>query len=388
MPLVPRHGAGVVRGRGHGGRAQRGLRRDQGRPGGAPGPGPAVHGRRPGDDGAGRLADERVPDARRAAVLRRHLLPRQPAPRDALLRAGPRGRAPGVDDAASGRGAVGRAARRGAGRGAVAGIRGRGLRAPCARDPGRGTGRRGRLVRPGPWWLGPGAEVPAADDDRVPPPASCGHRGRDGAGGRAAQPRGDGGGRDPRPPGWRLPPLRDRRRLAGPALRADALRQRATRSRVRARVGTDRWSGAARDDDRSARLRRPRAHDGRRRVRRQPGRRYRGRGGRHVRVGRGRGARRAGRFRGPVRGGVRGDGRRQLGGPHDPVACPRRRRAGGAVRARGRGGGLAAGGRAGSAAGAAVGSTAAGARRQGARRVERARDRRVRGCGAIAGRFR
>ena len=100
LPLVPRHGARVVRGRGDGRRAQRRLRRDQGGPRGAPGPRPAVHGRRPGDDGPGRLADERVPDARGPAVLRRHLLPGHAAPRDAVVPPGARGRPPGVDDAA------------------------------------------------------------------------------------------------------------------------------------------------------------------------------------------------------------------------------------------------------------------------------------------------
>ena len=52
-----------------------GLRRDQGRPRGAARPRPGLHGGRPGDDRRRRLADERVPDARRAAVLRRHVLP-------------------------------------------------------------------------------------------------------------------------------------------------------------------------------------------------------------------------------------------------------------------------------------------------------------------------
>ena len=41
--------------------AQRAVRGDQGRPRGAPGPRPAVHGRGPGDDGPGRLADVGVP---------------------------------------------------------------------------------------------------------------------------------------------------------------------------------------------------------------------------------------------------------------------------------------------------------------------------------------
>ena len=71
-----------------------------------------------------------------------------------------------------------------------------------------------------------------------------------------------------------------------------------------------------------------------RRVRRQPGRRHRGRGGRHVRLDGRRGARGPGRRGGPVRSRIRGHRRRQLGGPHDPVAGQGRRRARGAVRAR------------------------------------------------------
>ena len=56
-------------------RPERGLRRDQGRSRGAARPRPDLHGRRPGDDRQRRLADERLPDARRPAVLRRHVLP-------------------------------------------------------------------------------------------------------------------------------------------------------------------------------------------------------------------------------------------------------------------------------------------------------------------------
>ena len=91
-----------------------------------------------------------------------------------------------------------------------------------------------------------------------------------------------------------------------------------------------------RDDDRGARLPAARADDARRRVRGQPGRRHRGRGGRHVRLDGARGPRRAGRRRGAVRRRLRGHRRGQLGGPDDPVARPRRRGARGAVRAAGR----------------------------------------------------
>ncbi len=116
LPLVPRHGARELRGRGHGRRPEPGLRRDQGRSRGAAGSRPGLHGRRPGDDRPGRLADERLPDARRAPVLRRDLLSAAAAPRLAELprRAG-RGR-PSMAGATA-RGRRGRpAARRDAGR--------------------------------------------------------------------------------------------------------------------------------------------------------------------------------------------------------------------------------------------------------------------------------
>src|SRR4051812_49182093 len=69
VPLVPRHGARIVRERG-GRRADELLvRLHQGGPRGAPGRRRDLHGRRAGDDRPGRLAAERVPDARGRAVL-------------------------------------------------------------------------------------------------------------------------------------------------------------------------------------------------------------------------------------------------------------------------------------------------------------------------------
>ncbi len=64
VPLVPRHGARVVRGRPHRRGAERAVRVDQGGSRGAAGPRPGLHGGGPGDDRQRRLADERVPDAR------------------------------------------------------------------------------------------------------------------------------------------------------------------------------------------------------------------------------------------------------------------------------------------------------------------------------------
>ncbi len=131
--------------------------------------------------------------------------------------------------------------------------------------------------------------------------------------GRPAEPVRDGGGRHPRPAGRRLPPLRDRRGLARPALRADAVRQRPARARVRPRVGADRRAAPPRDDDRGAGLRPARADDARRRVRGQPGRRHGGRGGRDVRLDRVRGPRGAGGRRGAVRRRLRGHRRAATG---------------------------------------------------------------------------
>ena len=75
VPLVPRHGARVVRGRGDRRVPERALHRDQGRPRGAAGPRPDLHERRPGVDRRRRLADVGLPDAGRPPVLRRHVFP-------------------------------------------------------------------------------------------------------------------------------------------------------------------------------------------------------------------------------------------------------------------------------------------------------------------------
>ena len=64
VPLVPRHGARVLRGRRDRGADERALRLREGRPRGAPRRRRALHGGRAGDDRPGRLAAERVPDAR------------------------------------------------------------------------------------------------------------------------------------------------------------------------------------------------------------------------------------------------------------------------------------------------------------------------------------
>ena len=142
LPLVPRHGTRVVRARADRALPERPVRRDQGRSRGASRPRPGLHGRGPGDDRRRRLADVRLPDARRAAVLRRHLLPGRAAPRHAVVPPGPRGGRPGVA----------RAARRGRGRRRPARRRGWSTRAGSRRAattrPRRCSTRRRRRSRP------------------------------------------------------------------------------------------------------------------------------------------------------------------------------------------------------------------------------------------------
>ena len=70
VPLVPRHGARVVRGRGDRGADERALRVHQGGPRGAARPRRHLHAGDAGDDGPRRLADDGVPHARGRAVLR------------------------------------------------------------------------------------------------------------------------------------------------------------------------------------------------------------------------------------------------------------------------------------------------------------------------------
>ena len=75
VSLVPRDGARVVRGPRHRRDHERAVRQREGRPRGAPRRRRDLHASGAGDDRQRRLADDRVPRARRSAVLRRHLLP-------------------------------------------------------------------------------------------------------------------------------------------------------------------------------------------------------------------------------------------------------------------------------------------------------------------------
>ena len=138
LPLVPRHGARVLRGRRDRRAHERALRLRQGRPRGAPRRRRDLHGGRAGDDRPRRLAAERLHHARAGAVLRRHVLPARAAPRHA--RAGRRCSAA----VAEGVGAAARRdprAERGDGRAAV------GRRAAAARRAAAGRGRARRRRR-------------------------------------------------------------------------------------------------------------------------------------------------------------------------------------------------------------------------------------------------
>ena len=88
LPLVPRDGARVLRGRGDRPAHERALRVHQARPRGAPRRGLHLHGGLPGDDRQRRLAPERLPHPGAGAVLRRHLLPARAADGRAQLAPG------------------------------------------------------------------------------------------------------------------------------------------------------------------------------------------------------------------------------------------------------------------------------------------------------------
>ncbi len=153
-----------------------------------------------------------------------------------------------------------------------------GRRPGAARDAARR--RRGgdpRALRRRPRRLRRRAEVPAPLDARVPA-----RRGRDrDVAGHAAR---DGARRDPRPDRRRLRPLHGRRHLDGPPLREDALRQRAARPLLPARVARLRRGGAARDLRGHARLAAARDARARGRLLLRARRRLRGRRGQVLRL--------------------------------------------------------------------------------------------------------
>ena len=231
LPLVPRDGARVVRERRDRGVDERALRQHQGRPRGAARPRRGLHGGGGRALRAGRLADDGLPDARRRALLRRHLLPARAAARPAELPAG----------AGRDRSGLARPARRGRDVGGAARRGGRplGVAAPFQRAADRsgahgGGARAPRELRACVRRLGAGAEVPERARAGVPAPARRRAVARDGD----EDARRDGRRRDVRPARRRLPPLLGRRPLARAALREDALRQRPARGRRTCTAGS------------------------------------------------------------------------------------------------------------------------------------------------------
>ena len=235
LSLVPRDGARVVRGRGDRRAHERAVRQHQGGPRGTPRPRPHLPDRAPGAERSGRrLAADDVPVAADApAVLRRHVFPAGAAStacrrfRD-VLRAGGRFLPRSTATTSREHGdklveVLGQlqpppaAARRRARR-ASRSLHG-------ARDAAARIRRQLRRLRRG-------AQVPAPDEPRVP----AAHLARDGRRRRAgpagalhgdADAHAHGRGRPVRPARRRLLPLFGRPVLDDPALREDAVRQRA-----------------------------------------------------------------------------------------------------------------------------------------------------------------
>ena len=227
LPLVPRDGARVVRGRSHGPAHERALRQREGRPRGTARPRLGLHGRGRHPDRPRRLADDRLPHPRGRAVLRGDVLPAGTASRPAELPPGTRGGLLRVPRPPRGHRALGPPAGRRRPPLERAAALARAASACAARWSGP---RAGRAVRSPVGRIRPRAEVPARLGARVPRPARrAGHGDQDA--------RRDGRGRDVRPRRRRLPPLLGGRAVARPSLREDALRQRAPRPRLSACVG-------------------------------------------------------------------------------------------------------------------------------------------------------
>ena len=276
LPLVPRDGARVLRGPADRRADERALRVREGRPRGAPGRRRDLHGRAAGDDRPRRLAAERLPAPRRRAVLRRHLLPAAAAPGHAELdrRCSRASRTRGASSARTSRPSSQTILPRLAGAAA--------LEPPGGEATARLARRRRRRRCGAPTTASTAAgaaqpKFPQASDDRVPAAA---RRARDGAAHAAPH----GLRRHVRPGRRRLRPLQRRRPLDRPALREDALRQRAARPRVPARVAAHRRAAVRAHRHRDAGLGAARAAPGGGRVRVGARRRLRGRRGQVLRL--------------------------------------------------------------------------------------------------------
>ena len=226
LPLVPRHGARELRGPGHRRPDERALRQRQGRPRGAARPRPDLHGGRAGDDRARRLADVGLPHPRPPALLRRDVLPPTDSrgmpgfPRD------PAERPPRLEGAARRDRLLGGGDDRAPPLGGDRPGREGGARRQA---PRRGGPQPGPELRLDARRIRPGAQVPPLDGPPGPPPSTRPDRRCPCAPHGPPHARQDGTRRHLRPSRRRLRALLDRRALARPALREDALRQRPAR---------------------------------------------------------------------------------------------------------------------------------------------------------------
>ena len=302
---------------------ERAVRQHQGRPRGAARPRQPLHGRRPGDDRPRRLADVGLPHPRPRAVLRRDLLPADRLPRDARLPPRPPERRAGLEGAARrDRHRRGRHAGAAPASGEIPAPRpGRALARHAARRRRRALARAFEPVHGG---FGSAPKFPHPMDLRV----LLRHHARTGDAHALhmvhPHPRQDGPGRDLRPPRRRLRPLLDRRALARPPLREDALRQRPAEHRLPRSL-----PGHQRPRVRPGRPRDDRLHPGPDDRPEGPfycdrGRRQRGRRGEVLRLdpGRGRPRSSAPSAAEEFASGLRPDRARQLGTRHDPQPRP------------------------------------------------------------------
>ncbi len=358
LPLVPRDGPRVLRGRRRRRRDEPPVRQHQGRPRGTPRCRFHLHGCRAGHERSRRLADDGVPHTRRSSVLRRHLLPEaqllEPDGGDRRRVAQPSGRHPPER-------------RRPDRRDRPHGADPAGLRSARHRGAQPNAAAAGRLVRPDVGRLRHGAEVPLDDEPRSG--VACVHAAPSGRRPhhRDDFTRCDGQRWHVRPHRRWLCSLLGRREVVGAPFREDALRPGAADPRVPPRLPGVRRAALEAGGRGDGRVRVARVAASIRRVLLSRGRRF--------------ARRERPRSRGPVphvdgRGGHRGArGRRcarprvvrvhrcrQLRGPHDSGSPEPPRRP--VAAARDRGGSAAA-------VRGAKPTSPTGARQQGVDRVER-----------------
>ena len=326
VPLVPRHGARILRGPADRRADERAVRQHQGGSRGTPRHRPPLHVRAARAGRARRLAADDVPDAgrrRRSGAARISRRSRAGAGRRSArcCKASPRRIASAT-----------RWWRRTPARCAATCSRRRRRRAATCPAPAHLDAVANALSaheRRGAWRAEGRAEISQSADLPLPVAERLPHR-RSGRPGRAAPDAAtDVARRHLRPSRRRLFPLLDRRGLAGAAFREDAVRQRAIARAAGAGARPPPVAAVCRARRRDGRLDDTR-HDrgtGRwpRRVRRLGRRRQRGRGRQILRLDRGGDRRAAGCRRARVQARLRRDAGRQLGRPHDPAPRHARR---------------------------------------------------------------